>query len=111
MRKINLKGKKIFDYTQEELEKRRVLHRVMFWCYCLGALGIAIIGSYTLYPIFNDFMALNTDSGSKLLLLLGLFGIINFFLLLWVWMTNESSYYKMEQEFTELMMYLKEKTE
>lgn len=111
MRKINIKGKGIADYTIEELKKKSIFNKTLFYSYLFGALIVAILGSYTLYPIFDDFMAMDTDGGTKLLLILGLFGIINFFLLLWVWMTNESSYYKMEQEFNELAIYLKEKTE
>jgi hypothetical protein len=114
MKKINLKnmlGKHIYDYTHEALEKRSKMHKFMFWFYSIGAIATAILGGYTLIPLLNNLMALNTDGSSKLILLFGLFSVINFFLLLWVWMTNESSYYKMEQEFTELMMYLKEKTE
>jgi hypothetical protein len=114
MKKINLKnmmGKHIYEYTKEQLERRTKMHKTMFWAYSLGALATAILGAYTLTPLANNLLSLNTDGSSKLILLFGLFGVINFFLLLWVWMTNESSYYRMEQEFTELMMYLKEKTE
>jgi hypothetical protein len=104
-----LKGKGWKDYTIEELEKKAVYHKALFYGYAVAGIIVMLVGSYTIYGIFDSLMAINTEGSSKLLLLLGMFGIINFFLLFWVWLTSESSYYKMEQEFTELMVYLRSK--
>jgi hypothetical protein len=107
--RLLLKGKGWKDYTIEELEKKAFYHKALFYGYALAGIAVMVIGSYTIYNIFDSLMAINTEGSSKLLLLLGMFGIINFFLLFWVWLTSESSYYKMEQEFTELMVYLRSK--
>lgn len=102
-----LKGKTIDQYTIEELEKKMVYNKIMFYCYAIGAIVMIMIGSYTIWGIFNTITNLETTGGTALLLMLGIFGIINFFLLFWVWMTNESSYYKTEQRFYEIGLYLR----
>jgi hypothetical protein len=102
-----LKGKTIDQYTIEELEEKMVYNKIMFYCYAIGAIVMIMAGSYTIWGILNTITGLETTGGTALLLMLGIFGVINFFLLFWVWMTNESSYYKMEQRFYELSIYLR----
>lgn len=105
-----LEGKHFpYDFTLEEIKRKTSFNRVMIWGYVIASLVVMLVGANTLLPIADALMSMDTNGSTKLILLFGLFGMINFFLLLWVWLTNESSYYKMEQRFMELMYYLRDR--
>jgi len=82
-------------------------NRYISIAYTIAALSILGIMSYVVSLIFNGVGALQLDNGVHLLVLFGIFGLINFFFLMFLWFISESSYYREEQQWAELWLYLK----
>lgn len=97
------------DHTIEELDKEANRSWFIYWGYVIASLVIAVVGGLTVNDIIGEMLSITTDNGMKLLLIFGSMSILNFFLLLFIWLTNESSYYKMLQLFHENMRYQREK--
>ena len=102
------KSKRIYEKSIEELQKDSKKYRSTFYAYIMAALGIAVIsGFYGLQSIYN--VMTQTEGATFLLLLIAVLCALNFFMLYFVWFINESSYYKMLEQFSDLMVYLKQK--
>lgn len=95
------------DFTIEELQKRGRGFYYLFVVYAIISGLIAGVGGYYGYDIIQIVLSMELTGGTLLLVLFSFFGFLNFFLLLFVWTTNESSYYRMLEQFTVLFRYLK----
>ena len=102
------KQKRIFEMSVDELEKKSKKYRSIFYAYVTAAIGIAVIsGFYGLQSIYN--VMTQTEGTTFLLLLIAVLCALNFFMLYFLWFINESSYYKMLEQFSDLMIYLKQR--
>jgi heme/copper-type cytochrome/quinol oxidase subunit 2 len=104
-------SKKMYDLSIEELKKKASKYKSIFYAYVIFAIVISVItGMLTLQSMdglnknqealgtTNYFLILNTVLIS-----------VVFFLLIFLWFISESSYYKMLEQFSDLMIYLKQK--
>jgi hypothetical protein len=97
------------EYTIAELKAKVRMNTVLFYAYLIASVVMICVGGHTVNTILGPLLSMGVDASTKLLLLFGVFGVINFFLIFWVWLTSESSYYRMEQRMMELMVYLRSK--
>ena len=111
MKKIKelLTEKPYYEYNVEQLKKIRKKNTITFYLYLLSSLLIIAV-------FFTaGGMSLNDTRGMQgITLLIAINCIItslSFGLMIFLWMINESSYYKMLQIHADLMIYLKEKEE
>lgn len=109
--KFNIKNKKLYEYTQEELNKKALYHKIFFYLYATAAAGIAILGGYVGLETIDIVMNVSDSLSITLILLFGFFGVLNFFLIMFLLFTNESGYYRTQQLLVETIIYIKEKTE
>lgn len=101
--------KRTYDKTYSDLEKNIWFSKLLFLCYGVIALIVVVVASNVLYELFNKITTLDVTPSIMMLLLFGLFSVLNFFLLMFIWLTSESSYYKNVQMFNEILLVLKER--
>jgi hypothetical protein len=104
-------SKKIYDLSIEELKKKSSKYRSTFYVYLIMAIVLSVItGTLTLQSmngVNSNQEALGTTN-YFLILNTVLISVI-FFLVIFLWLISESSYYKMLEQFADLMIYLKQK--
>lgn len=98
-----------YDKTYDDLEKNIWFSKLLFICYGVAGLVVVVIAANVSSGIFMKVISLDTTASTTMLLLFGLFGVVNFFLLMFIWFTSESSYYKNVQMFNEILLVLKER--
>jgi hypothetical protein len=103
------KSKKIYELSIDELKKKSKGFRATFYCYIMVALGIAFISGFYGLQSINNVMRHQADGTLFLLLLVAVLCCLNFLMLIFMWFINESSYYKMLEQFSDLIIYLKQK--
>ena len=101
------KNKLQIEITAEQLRKSRRLSNLAFHVYKYASLLVIGVMGYIVSLMFEGISDIQMENGVHLLVLFGIFSMINFFLLFFLWMTNESSYYRNEQQWAELWLYLK----
>lgn len=106
-----LQSKKIYDMTQEELEKKSRTYHGIFIGYVVAAIGISIINGFYGLQSINNVMNYTTDATIFLLLFNTVMISIIFLFIIFLWMIMESSYYKMLQMFYDIMIYMKQQEE
>ena len=108
---FKLKSKKIYDMTIDELKKKSSKYKSIFYAYLVMMLVIgAISGTLTLQSM--DGINKNQETlgiTNYLLLLNSILIAVTIFFLIFLWFVNESSYYKMLEQFSDLMIYLKQR--
>ena len=107
--KERLLGKKLHEHTTEELKRLSKKYNMTFCLYAICALLVISVFMITGGTSLNDMRGME-----GILLLLAFNVIITslcFGFMIFLWMVNESSYYKMLQLHTDLILYLKEKEE
>lgn len=102
------KQKRIYEMSIEELQKKSKKYKSTFYAYLVAALGIAFISGFFGLQSMNNVMS-QTDGTLFLLLLVAVLCSLNYLMLIFLWSINESSYYKMLEQFSDLMIYLKQK--
>lgn len=106
------KDVKNIDLPVEKLNQNSFYFKILFMAYAMAALIVMTVGGYTSWNVLGNIMTISTDNkGVQFLLILGVFNILNFFMLFFLWLISESSYYKMMQQFTEMWLYFKKKDE
>ena len=103
------KSKDSQDLTIVELQKNAKNFKAIFYGYLIASFIIIGIGSYFSYQVVHDVFYITDSIVLTVLLLFGAMNILNFFLLFWIWTTNESSYYKMLQLHNEQLIFMKRK--
>jgi hypothetical protein len=102
-------SKKIYELSIDELKNKSKTYRRTFYMYLIAALIIAAVSGMYGLPSINNVMNYQKDGTIFLLLLLAVLVCLNFLMLIFLWFISESSYYKMLEQFSDLMIYLKQK--
>jgi TM2 domain-containing membrane protein YozV len=107
--KERLFGKRSYELTIDELKKDSKKYRATYYLYAISALIVLFAFSLAVTPSLE---LLHGIQGITLYILFNLtITCVILGLIIFIWMANESSYYKMLQLHTDLMVYLKEKEE
>ena len=102
-------NKKTYWFSVSELENRVKYAKVVFFIYVFVAVLTAVIGAVicsNMVSVIVSFESVST--GTMFLLLLSSFSMINFFLLMFLWLSNEAGYYRVIQLLYELFLYHEE---
>ena len=102
-------AKKLYELSVDELKKKSRNYSSRFWGYVIAAIGIGFINGFFGIQSLNNVMALQHDTSLFYFLLMLSLTSIMIFLILFLWFISESSYYKMLEQFSDLMIYLKQK--
>lgn len=105
--------KHLYDLSVDELKKKSNLYRYIFYLYVIVAVVVSVVNGFASLISVNNVMA-NKDvlGGTGFLLLLNVV-LVSFlvFFVIFLWLIGESSYYKMLQLFSDMMIYFKQKEE
>ena len=104
-------AKKFYDLSVDELKKKSKGYRVVFYIYVIIAIFIGGVNGFTSIVSVNNVMgSMDVLGGTNFLLLLNVV-LVSFlvFFVIFLWLISESSYYKMQEQFCDLMVYLKQK--
>ena len=104
-------AKKIYDMSVDELKKKSKYYKIIFYFYFVAAIVVIGVNGFSSMVSVNNVMS-NMDAlgGTNFLLLLNVV-LVSFLVLfvIFLWLVSESSYYKMLECFSDLMVYLKQK--
>ena len=104
-------SKKIYDLSIEELKKKSSKYKSIFYSYVIFAIAIGVISGVLTIQSMDGINRNQETLGTTnyLLLLNSILVSVIFFLVIFLWFINESAYYKMLEQFSDLMIYLKQK--
>ena len=100
--------KRFYEYNIIELQRKSKQYNMMFTIYLVLLVFISIIAGVTTYDLLSNVDNFTTATG-KLIYLITIIGIVNFFLMFFLWFVIESSYYKMLNLFNDTILYIKER--
>jgi len=99
--------KRFYELPITELKKMSKRYRMLFYFYVVGAILISIINGFVGAGSLMNVMTIQDSSLVPLLTLTLL--AVNTFLVMFLWMVTESSYYKMIEQNIDIIIYLKTK--
>jgi len=99
---------KTYYMKEEKLQEKIRYAKLMFYLYAFVALAAIIFGGYITSDLANVLLSLDVSSGTFVMMAFGLFSVLNFFLIMFLWLSNESGYYKNMQLLYEIILYLRE---
>jgi hypothetical protein len=97
------------DKTILELQVDHRSFKNIFYVYVVVSIAVMIMGGYFSQQVIMDLFNITDSVVLTLILIFCGLNLTNLFLLVFVWTTNESSYYKMLQLHNEQMIFLKRK--
>ena len=106
-------SKKIYEMSVDELKKKSRYYKIVFYFYFVAALVVIGVNGFTGLVSVNNVMGNMDVLGGTNFLLLLIVVLVSFLVLfvIFLWLVSESSYYKMLECFSDLMVYLKQKEE
>jgi hypothetical protein len=102
-----MKYKRIYDLSIAELKKKSKRFTFTFYAYLIAGLIVSSVMAISGLQSINNVMQYTGEN--FLLLFVAIICSMNFLFVICLWMFNESSYYRMLEQFFDLMVYLKQK--
>lgn len=106
---LKIPNKKTYELTVGELDRKALSYKILFYIYGIIAVASVIIGAFVLNDLLDFVIGISDSPSMTALLLFSFISLVNFFLLFFIWFTNESGYYRNQQMLVEIMMLLKGK--